>query len=395
MTPNTQEPPTGFISSQTIFQDGGKHEALTRLVGGWSHDLNNMLAIIEGHSSILQFSEALSEDSMRSVEDIKHAADRAIALIRKVLIYSRRQRLSISRFRLTDLLMVLLPELRDQYGPEFELRLQSLNHQCEIEADRNSISDCISELVANAKDSMEKGGVIVLEIVRDPSPLEQIRLTVTDQGSGISTEVLPQIFDPYYTTKSKGRHKGLGLSICAGIAEMHSGWIELQTKAGKGTTAHLVLPAMAIAKPVKENTSAPKSPSATSTRVRYSETILVVDDDYNLLSLVTNVLSGLGYQIIPATSLTEARIKWKEHKSSIAIALVDIVLPEGRVGLDFAEEILGESPNLPVILMSGFFGSKEETQRSDQLGCAFIGKPFDFKQLANLIRTKLTARDGI
>lgn len=367
-------------------------DALTRLVGGLCHDFNNFLTIIDGHSSVLRFLEGMPPEAANSVEEIKSATKRASSLTQQMLAFAQRQRLTISRFSIAEMLESIQAEMERLIGTRAKLCIEPCDAELYVDADRELLKDAILHLVKNARDAVAQipGSVVKVGADRVQGDRSFVRITVHDQGVGIKPELLPFLFDPYFTTKSKGAGKGLGLSLVYGICKLHGGKAEISSNPINGTTACILLPIAkmpTVARPVESDGGAGSLESVTGT-----ETLFVIEDNENLRMLIISVLEKLGYTIYGAESVAEARVVWDKHHDQIVLALIDLVLPEGRVGIDLAEEIVSDHPTLHVILMSGFVGTEEEREKIGLRKFPFIAKPFDIFQLAGMIRGNIDGK---
>ena len=258
----------------------------------------------------------------------------------------------------------------------------------------------ILNLAVNARDAMPRGGKLDLstgvqtvdESYKSRRPEARIgrfvRLSVTDNGSGIKKEHLAHLFEPFFTTKGVGKGTGLGLATVYGIVKQHEGWIEVESEQGKGSTFHVFLPAVITpAEPAKE------TPAADSVRGG-QETILVVEDEPAVRGLVRTTLQRYGYRVCTATSGAEALKVWSDSLDEIDLLITDVVMPDGVSGWELAKEMQSRKPELKVVYMSGYTSSmtvmesREAVTESDY----FLQKPFNSQKLAEVVRACL---DGV
>ncbi|MDE3156309.1 MAG: PAS domain-containing protein [Acidobacteriota bacterium] len=378
------------------FRQAQKMEAIGQLSGGVAHDFNNILTVIQGHVALLDTAAGDSPDLLESVREVRQAADRASSLTRQLLAFSRQQVLQRRDVDLNDVVGHISRMLRRILGEDVELNLQYVRTPLYVHADPGTIEQVLLNLAVNARDAMPGGGRLTIETseavltVNDAMALPIGRpgsyacLSVSDTGSGIAPEHLPHIFEPFFTTKDVGQGTGLGLATVHGIVEQHEGWVDVHSTVGEGTTFRLYLPRTA-------RTPAPTLPPPAIPDVdRGTETILLVEDESSLRALGRRVLTRLGYQVLEAGSGVEALEVWQAHKAEIDLLLTDLVMPDGVSGLDLAEQLLGERPELRVLCTSGY--SAAAAAGFDRLpGLAFLAKPFKPADLGRAVRQVLDA----
>jgi CheY-like chemotaxis protein len=222
-----------------------------------------------------------------------------------------------------------------------------------------------------------------------PEPSAYVRLTVADTGTGISPEIRGKIFEPFFTTKEVGKGTGLGLATVYGIARQHGGSCDLETEVGRGTRFHVCLPALDAPGSAAGGTSGPGGGMNGG-----SETVLLVEDDPSVASLVRIALEMVGYRVLEASSGVKALEVWAKHSAEIDLLFTDFVMPDGMTGRQLARRLLAGRPDLPVIFTSGYspdmagreFGEGEE-ERS-----RFLPKPFSCSSLLEMVREALDAR---
>jgi CheY-like chemotaxis protein len=206
---------------------------------------------------------------------------------------------------------------------------------------------------------------------------------VSDTGNGIRPEIQPRIFEPFFTTKEVGKGTGLGLATVFGIVQQHQGWINFYSEVGHGTTFRIYLPRLAALSAQK-----PKEPAGTKLRGG-NETILLVEDDPFLHASVRKILFQLGYRVLAATNGVEALAPWKRHQAEIHLLLTDLVLPGGMTGKDLGQRLSRENPKLKVIYTSGYSAEIITKDLHLEEGFNFLGKPYEARQLAQIIRNCL------
>ena len=231
-----------------------KLEAIGQLAGGIAHDFNNILSIIKGHAEMVEVTRDLPADVRTSVDEINRAADRAAGLTRQLLLFSRRQALQLSTVDLNDVVVNMSRMLARILGEDIRVQFEYASRALTINADAGMIDQVLLNLAVNSRDAMPAGGrltVALSECELDEStaavhpgarPGAYACLTVSDTGDGIAPDVLPRVFEPFYTTKEVGKGTGLGLATVLGIVQQHGGWVDVQSEFGHGTVVRVYLP---------------------------------------------------------------------------------------------------------------------------------------------------------
>jgi len=372
-----------------------KMEAVGRLSGGVAHDFNNLLAVITGNVSLLELDETLRPNQLEALDEIKQASDRAAALTRQLLAFSRRQTIKPANLDLNTVVENMGKMFRRILTEEIRLKLAPAPGPVVVYADVGMIEQVLLNLAVNARDAMPGGGELEMAITTVTSdtvaqtgngPGKFAVLTVRDSGCGIAPEILPRIFEQFFTTKDVGKGTGLGLATVYGIVQQHKGWVEVKSQPGKGTSFHIYLPLLTDA------AAAGPAPAAPQPGPGGNETILVVEDEPAVRKLVTRTLTQRGYQIIEAANGQEALVVWEKNQAAIRLVLTDMVMPEGIGGLELARRLRLKSPQLKIVFMSGY--NPELTAKTSDLveGLNFIPKPFNQFQLATIIRASLDRR---
>jgi hypothetical protein len=371
-------------------------EAVGRLAGGLAHDLNNVLAVVIGHSEISQ--ERLGHDHpvSRNVAQIKKAADRATTLIRQLLAFSRQQLLYPRILDLNELLTNLNEMLVPMLGEDIALRFEPDASLAAIRADLGQIEQVVMNLVVNARDAMPSGGTLTIktaEVALDStyaanhSPLipgKYVMVSVSDTGCGMSDDVIPHIFEPFFTTKGPGKGTGLGLSTAYGIVKQSNGYIWVYSGLGKGTTFKVYFPRIAqTPEPYNEIESEQEIGSNPATG-----TILVVEDDELLRSLVVRLLDSPGYDVLEAESADAALRLVAQYQGKIDLLLTDVVMPSISGG-ELAERIRALLPEIKVLFMSGYSSELVAKHGAVKPGDRVLEKPFTRNSLLSQVRVAL------
>jgi two-component system, cell cycle sensor histidine kinase and response regulator CckA len=381
------------------FRQSQKMEAFGQLAGGVAHDFNNLLTVIEGHVALLQLKEDSSPAERASgLAEIAKAAERAANLTRQLLTFSRRQLFQPKPVDLDDIVANTTKMLQRLIGEHLGLETHSTPGGAPIIADRNMMEQILINLAVNSRDAMPKGGKLVIrtdtvtiseaDIATHPKarPGTFIRLSVTDTGCGIAQTEMERIFEPFFTTKEVGKGTGLGLATVFGIVTQHHGWIDVKSKLNEGTIFHVYLPRM------KGKESAPAgTPRPPEIRGGH-ETILLVEDEAPVRSLVRTLLERKGYHIIEADSGLNALEIWQLKHNQIDLLFTDMVMPDGISGRDLATRLLIDKPELKVIYASGYTDDMLGESSPLRNNPNFLEKPFESQKLLKRVRDCL---DGV
>jgi two-component system, cell cycle sensor histidine kinase and response regulator CckA len=376
------------------FRQSQKMEAIGRLSGGIAHDFNNLLGIIIGYAEILQESMREGNADRECVDEILRSGQRAAALTRQLLAFSRQQVLEPKIIQLNAVVADMERLLRRVIGEDIELNTSAASDLNRVKADQGQLEQVLLNLAVNARDAMPSGGRLSittrnvtlsrLDVHRYSYPVkpgEYVKLTVSDTGIGMDSATVTRIFEPFFTTKEKGKGTGLGLSTVYGVVKQSDGYIDTESVLGKGTIFTIYLPA------VMEAVTTLKSPNALVTTSRGNECVLLVEDEDALRFLTRNMLQRFGYKVLEAGNAAEARQISDEHKDSIDLLLTDIVMP-GMNGRELANYLMDRRPRLKVLYMSGHTG-QGIGQAILPTGSHFLPKPFSREHLAAKIREAL------
>jgi len=374
-----------------------KLEAIGRLAGGVAHDFNNLLMAIRGYCDLLIEDMEPGDPRRGDADQILQAADRATALTRQLLAFSRRQPVTRRVFTLDEVVTGTEKMLRRLIGEDITVTTAIEPHTARVHADQGQIEQVLMNLALNARDAMPNGGVMRIELasaVFDASsphrpaaaaPGRYVRLSVIDTGCGMSPEVASRIFEPFFTTKEVGRGTGLGLSTVYGIVDEAGGAIEVDTHVGRGTTFHVYLP---------ETSAAPdggRVDPALTAPAPASETVLLVEDEAIVARLVAGALKKAGYTVLQAANAEEALALARSHPAAIDLLLTDVVMP-GMNGRELADEVVRLRQGARVLYMSGYTDDALLCRGVTTNGVPFIQKPFSMPALTLKIREVMKAK---
>jgi CheY-like chemotaxis protein/two-component sensor histidine kinase len=360
-----------------------------------AHDFNNILTVIQGYADCLLARANTDDFSHGPLKQISKAAQRAAALTRQLLMFSRKQLIQTRVLDLNIVLQNMARMLQRLLGEDIALDSDYAMHLPSLEADAGMLEQVIMNLAVNSRDAMPNGGRLAIGTSAveidgaytsrntDARTGKFVCLTVTDNGCGMDRKTMDRIFEPFFSTKEVGKGTGLGLATVYGIVNQHQGWIEVRSEVGQGTTFKIFFPA--VARPAE---SSEESTSDTDTVRGGKETILLVEDEPVLRELVREVLSQYQYHVIEAGSGVEALRVWDEHNGQVDLLLTDMVMPEGMSGRDLAIRLRHQKPHLKVIYTSGY-SSESLTSDFGSTDTSFLAKPYLPPQLAHLVRQSL------
>lgn len=382
---------------QKELQEAQKMEAVGRLAGGVAHDFNNLLAAISGSISLAQ--NEMEEGNTAEVKDLLNNASTAAAggkeLVRQLLGYSRRSKLTLATWALDELSNELRSLLGRTISPLVRIEVESAPQLWPVKADRSRIHQILMNLCVNAVDALKGKQDARIVIKSDNFPQltppgtdkrrkqDFVRLQVIDNGSGIPKEVRDQMFEPFFTTKSEGHGTGLGLATCLGIAKQHGGWIECDSIEGQGTTFSVFLP-RGLQEDIPLRVEEPSG--VEKTKAQDGEHILIVDDDLLVRMVAERTLSSAGYSVSTAGDGLEALEFFQENPKAADLVLLDLTMPR-MSGPETMQHIREKYPDVPIIICSGFlmdlpsFRSEHGVTPEDH-----IQKPYDLNDLKVIVR---------
>lgn len=374
-----------------------KMEAVGQLAGGIAHDFNNLLSAIIGYSDLVLASPNLPDSGPRDdVQEIRRAADRAGALTRQILAYSRKQALRPEVVSLNEVVASMAPMLRRTLGEDIDLVALQHPDLGLVEVDLNQFEQVLLNLALNARDAMPAGGRLTLEMGNveldeeycrthaDIGSGRYVMLSVSDTGMGMNAETKSHIFEPFFTTKAPGKGTGLGLPVAYGIVRQSGGKVSVYSEPGNGTSFKIYLPRM---------TDRSSTPETAVPDVRHSatghETIIVVEDEASLRRLVDRVLRVAGYSVSCFGSADEVLAFLESGGQIVDLLVTDVVLPGGIQGDELARRVVAALPGTPVLYMSGYTRNAiVHAGRLDE-GVNFLEKPFTPEALSRAVRQVL------
>ena len=378
-------------------RQAAKMEAVGMLAGGIAHDFNNLLTIINGYSQILTEALPAGDPNHTAAEQIVKAGERAAALTRQLLAFSRGQVVQTKAIDLNQLLAGMEGMLRRLIGEDIDLRLAPGRDLGHVRADPGQMEQVVMNLVVNARDAMPRGGLLTIEtshVELDESyvsthgamkPGRYVALVVSDNGTGMDAATLAHLFQPFFTTKGQGKGTGLGMTMVFSIVKQSGGGVEVFSEPGQGTSVKVYLPRIDQPKVIE-----PEAPPAKA--VRASETILLVEDEDLVRNLVRHTLRSEGYRVLDAPNAEQARQISATYKRPIHLLIADVVMPK-EGGRALAESLAPRRPKMKVLFMSGYTDQAVTASGLLSGECHFIQKPFTPAALSRKVR-ELLEGDG-
>jgi two-component system cell cycle sensor histidine kinase/response regulator CckA len=369
-------------------------ESIGRLAGGIAHDFNNMLAIIINYAELAMEDLNEPEALQNSLTEIRTAGNRAAALTRQLLAFSRKQVLQPQVLDLNKIISGMEGMLRRLLGEDISFAVVLAMGLGKVMADPGQIEQVLMNLAVNARDAMPDGGSLTIETTNaecdeacehqhpEIIPGAHVRLSVTDTGCGMDEHTRARLFEPFFTTKEVGRGTGLGLATAYGIVQQSGGSIRVRSECGKGTTFTVLLP-----RELSGKETVARAITLTTRAVR-AETVLVVEDESALRTLVERVLARAGYIVLTADNASEAVEVFEQHQGCVHLLLTDVVMPEMN-GKQLADLLALQAPHLRVLYMSGYTDEAIFHRGVLTSGTHFISKPFNPAQLTRMVRKVL------
>ncbi len=382
---------------ESQFLHSQKMEAIGRLAGGIAHDFNNMLTVIRGYCELLTLKLDSKTSHYKRIRHIDKAAEKAENLTGQLLAFSRQQIMKTKVIDLNNLIQDLKKMLDRLVSEDIVIITQLSQDLGNIKADPGQIEQVIMNLVINSRDAIESGGSVVIStqnvLLNDQYLLKHkeikegpyVLLSISDTGCGMDEETKEFIFEPFFTTKDKGKGTGLGLSTVYGIVHQSNGHILVESESGQGTIIKCFFPRIDY-KETTETTFAP-----IPIKMYGSETILVIEDQEDVLNFATEALSLHGYRVFDALNIDSAFKICDEFGPEIDLIITDIVMPKMN-GIEFVEQQIVINKDLKYIFMSGYNENMIE-QNILVKGENFIQKPFSANTLLKMVRQKLDLKN--
>jgi two-component system cell cycle sensor histidine kinase/response regulator CckA len=386
---------TGRRELEAQLRQAQKMEAVGRLAGGVAHDFNNILTVITAYTAMAIGELPSDAPICADLREVEAAANRAASLTRQLLAFSRQQVLQPRRIDVNRTVSDVVGMLRRVIGEDITLQTELAARVWPVHVDPGQLEQVLMNLAVNARDAMPSGGTLRLRsmnVAVDAAgargregllPGEYAAIVVEDTGTGIDAKVLPQIFEPFYTTKEPGQGTGLGLATVYGIVKQSDGFVYVDSVPGKGSQFHVLLP--------RTEEAEEAAPGLPTVLPRGNETILLVEDESVVRVAARRMLERQGYAILEASNGAEALRVAAEadvRGARIELVLTDVVMPE-QGGRALGDRLAMHWPTLRVLYMSGYTDDEILRRGLMKPGAAFLEKPFTAEQLARAVRRAL------
>ena len=380
---------------QRRLREAGRLEAISTLSNGIAHDFNNILTIILGHASLLPIERQKEERVLEIGRTISDAARRGSEIVQQLLAFARKSDGHVAPADLNRYIEAHLNALKEKLPERIDLTFRPAPEVPKVMLDVRQLDRILDNLVTNSIDAMAKGGHVILstgvvkaselpDLLPELAAEQYVRLTVTDTGKGIDSTTREHVFEPFYTTKDRGRGTGLGLPVVYGLMQAHQGYVDVQSEMGRGTSVTLYFPVPAAL----TASTAPSSPHQADPAVSGLETILVVEDEPDVRFFLETVLSTHHYTVLGAADVEEALEHFKVHEDEIKLVFSDVGLPMVD-GIALGKKLRELKPDLPIILASGY-PTKDFRERLSALGPqAFLSKPYNTQEILQTVRRAL------
>ncbi|HEX8660781.1 MAG TPA: ATP-binding protein, partial [Brevundimonas sp.] len=361
-------------------------EAVGRLTGGVAHDFNNLLTVVIGALDIMLRSPNDAAKRQKLGEAALAAARRGEGLTHQLLAFSRRQALRPEAVDLNAQIRESEPLLRRAVGEAVEFRLKLRRGGARVSVDPSQFEAALLNLVVNARDALGDKGRITVQTqscsveageVTDLTAGDYVCVTVTDNGSGMSPEVIARVFEPFFTTKAVGKGTGLGLSQVYGFARQSGGAAHIASTVGRGTTIKLYLPPLA-----EDGVTAVEAEPGAAQAMKAGRRLLLVEDDASVTVVALELLEGLGLEVRAVETAPQALELLKRERFDIMLS--DVVMPGGMTGIELARRCETDHPDMRVVLTSGYAGDDVDAALADA-PWPFLRKPYSGEQLARIL----------
>jgi signal transduction histidine kinase len=359
--------------SEEQLRQAQKLECVGRLAGGIVHDFNNLLTVINGYSDLLSRLMPHDDPSLEAVLEIGKAGQRASALTRRLLGFTRQQAVHFQPLDLNRVVADTLPLVVRLVGEDITIVTGLHPHAVAVHADPLQLEQVLMNLAVNSRDAMPRGGRLAISTGISADGAAAV-LSVADNGEGMSDETRRRIFEPFFTTKEPEKGTGLGLAIVQRIVTQCGGHVEVESAPGQGAAFHIRLP---LSKATPES----QHPDGAAADLRGRETILVVEDQAEVRNYIAAVLHHYGYRVLQAAHAAEAVELYRRRTAPIHLVLTDLVMP-AMSGHELAEQLRQSDPAVRILLISG-------CAEAETAGAGLLAKPFSPNQLAAKVRSTL------
>nr|WP_294846835.1 PAS domain-containing sensor histidine kinase [uncultured Sphingomonas sp.] len=379
-----EERTADLVATQDQLRQAQKMEALGQLTGGIAHDFNNLLTVVVGGLDLIA-KRVDDERLLRYARNALAAAERGARLTAQLLAFSRVQRLEVVPVYVAPLIDEMRPLLRNVLGPGIDKKIDLDPHLMPVMADPTQLEVAVLNLAINARDAMPDGGTLTISSrrrrIRGDAELEDgdyVELSIADTGSGMPPEVVTRAFEPFFTTKDVGKGTGLGLSMVYGMARQSGGTARIESRDGKGTTVKLFF------RRARQDGVVPSSGDKTGDQLRKEQgqfSILLIDDDVAVRSFVSEGLEDYGHEVVEAADGPSGLIAFANMRPDVVV--LDFLMP-GMSGAEVAERILADTPDQPILFVSGY--NETDAIRRAAPNASILAKPFRPASLDEALR---------
>lgn len=372
-----------LIAQQQAMHHEERLRALGVLTGGIAHDFNNLLTVVRGSAELLQSATLTPEQKAEQVSAIVETADRAAELTGQLLSFARQQPLQPERIDLNTSIVAIADRLKSELGEGIKILKAPDAALYDVRVDPAQLENLVVNAAANARDAMDGSGTLTLATRNVQGGRgEEVCLSIADTGTGMTPDTLKRAFDPFFTTKDPGKGTGLGLSQAYGFAVQSGGRLDISSEPGRGTTLSLYLPKADAAEP---GDSADIDPARHD--LPNGTRILLVEDSRTVAVFAQSLLEDMGCHVVHAANADEAILALENETEEFDIIFSDIVMP-GRSGLDLAEEVRSQKPQLPILLATGY---SEAAARGEGGDFPILPKPYKRDMLSEKLSETLNA----
>ncbi|HEY0456044.1 MAG TPA: PAS domain S-box protein [Verrucomicrobiae bacterium] len=376
-----------------------KLEAVGRLAAGVAHDFNNLLTVIQGNIELLRLKKQVTPEIDRPLSQVSDAAEKASGLVKQLLTFSKKQVLQPKLVDVNEVIANCTKVISHLLPSNISLKYHFAAGLPRIKADVTMLEQILLNLSVNARDAMDKGGELSISTMQleldagfaasfsNGRPGRFLCLSVSDTGCGMDVATQARIFEPFFTTKSPDKGTGLGLATVYGSVQQHNGWIELKSEVGKGTAFNIYLPC--------EKVSGQTDAFQKKKCEKENPTVLVVEDDTNVLEFVRMALESGGYRVVEAVDALQALEQWNQRKDEIDVLFTDMKIPKGMSGAELAENLRALKPCLRVIYTSGFSPDLFARNLRLEEGLNYLPKPYPTPRLLETVRQCLEHESSV
>jgi len=388
---------TALKTLEAQFVQSQKMQAIGQLAGGVAHDFNNLLTAISGHCDLLLLRHGREDADFADLQQIHQNANRAAALVRQLLAFSRKQTLKAETIALHEVLSELTHLLNRLVGERVKLKLAHDPLLGPVRADKRQLEQVLMNLVVNARDAMPEGGMIRIEtealrltqeLRRDSAVVpagEYAVVKVIDTGEGIAPDKLPKIFEPFFTTKRPGEGTGLGLSTAYGIIKQSGGFIFVDSEPGRGTEFQVMLPVHDV---IVEAPALMEQPQRRMIAKQGEGVVLLVEDEAPVRAFASRALRMRGYTVLEAENAEEALRALEDPALEVDVFVTDVVMP-GMDGPSWVRRALEDRPNVRVVFVSGYAEDCLAENQARIPNSVFLPKPFSLNDLTATVQSQL------